>query len=193
MLGRGLIKSQPDADCGDFDHREIVGSEFLIACCYAPELFEFVEETLDPVAHAVESAAEGMGRGGGAAVGDDRHGILRLDHRSDPFRVVGLVGEHEAVGRQVIVEQRPGEGTVVGLTGAQGEAERQPLASTTAWIFVVSPPRERPMQRSGPPFLPPQRAGERGRWNCRSSECCRRKPLRWRPSGNPRCPSCASD
>ena len=66
-----------------------------------------------------------MGRGGGAAVGDDRHGILRLDHRSDPFRVVGLVGEHEAVGRQLIVEQRPGEGAVVGLAGAQGEAERQ--------------------------------------------------------------------
>ena len=56
---------------------------------------------------------------------DDRQGILRLDHRSDPFRVVGLFGENKAVGRQLIVEQRPGEGAVVGLAEAQGEAQRQ--------------------------------------------------------------------
>ena len=63
-----------------------------------------------------------MGRSDGAAVGDDRHDILRVDHRSDPFRVVGLVTEHKAVGGQEIVEQRPGEGTVVCLAGAQDEA-----------------------------------------------------------------------
>ena len=66
-----------------------------------------------------------MGRGGASAVGDDRHGILRFDHLPDPFRVVGFVGEHEAVGRQLIVEQMPGKRAVVGLAGAQGEAERR--------------------------------------------------------------------
>ena len=126
LLGRGLINSQPDADSSDLDHGEVVGGEFFVACCDAPELFEFVEETFDPVAHAIENAAEGMWRGGAAAVGDDRHRILRLDHRPDPFGIVGLVGEHEAVGRQVIVEQSSGKGAVMGLAGAQGEAERQP-------------------------------------------------------------------
>ena len=57
-LGRGLISTQPDADCGDFDHGEVVGGEFFVARCDAPELFEFVEETLDPVAQTVEIAAE---------------------------------------------------------------------------------------------------------------------------------------
>ena len=37
------------------------------------------------------------------SIRDDRQGILRLDHRSDPFRVVGLVGENKAAGRQLIV------------------------------------------------------------------------------------------
>ena len=59
-LGRGLINSQPDADRGDFDHGEVVGGELFVACCDAPELFEFVEETLDPVAQAVEHTAEGV-------------------------------------------------------------------------------------------------------------------------------------
>lgn len=125
FLGRGLISTQPDADCGDFDHGEVVGGELFVARRDTPELLEFVEESLDPVAQAVEGATEGMGRGGAAAVGDDGHRILGLDHLPDPFRVVGLVGEHEAVGRQLIVEQRPGKGAVVGLPWAQGEAERQ--------------------------------------------------------------------
>ena len=60
-LGRGLISAQPDADSGDFDHGEIVGGEFFVARCDASELFEFVEETLDPVAQAVEHTAEGVG------------------------------------------------------------------------------------------------------------------------------------
>ena len=125
MLGRGLISTQPDADCGDFDHGEVVSGELFVARCDAPELFEFVEEALDPVAHAVEIAAEGMGRLGTSAVGDDGHRILGLDHRPDPLRVVGLVGEHETVGWQLIVEQRPGKGAVMRLPWAQGEAERQ--------------------------------------------------------------------
>ena len=108
-----------------FDHGDVVGGEFPVACCDTPELFEFVEETLDQVAHAVEHTAEGIGRLGAAMVGDDRDRILGLDHRPHPFRVIGLVGEHEAIWRQAIVEQSSGKLAVVGLAGTHGEAERQ--------------------------------------------------------------------
>ena len=53
-LSRGLIGMQRDADCGDLDHGEVVGGEFVVACGDAPELLKFVEESLDPVAQAVE-------------------------------------------------------------------------------------------------------------------------------------------
>ena len=33
------------------------------------------------------------------------------------------VGEHEAIGRQLIIEQRPRKGAVMGLPWAQGEAK----------------------------------------------------------------------
>ena len=69
----------------------------------------------------------------------------------------------------------------------------RPVASVTTWIFVVSPPRERPMQRSGPPFLSPPHVDGPGRWNCRSSGCCRHRLERSHPSAGPRRRSCASD
>ena len=124
-LGRGLISAQPDADCGEFDHREVVGGELFVASCDAPELFEFVEEALNPITQTVKNVTEGMGSLGVATVGNDRHGVLRLDHRSDPFRVVGLVAEEEAVGRKLIFEQSFSSRAVMGLARAQGEAERQ--------------------------------------------------------------------
>ena len=97
--------------------------------CDAPELSQFVEEALDPVAQAVEVAAEGMGRPGAAAVEYDEHRILGLDHCPDPFRVTGLVGEHEAIWRQAIVEQSSGKRAVVGLAGAQQKRSSRPLVS----------------------------------------------------------------
>ena len=68
ILGRGLISAQPDANCGVFDHREVVGGELFVACCDAPELLEFVEEALNPITQAVENVTEGMGSLGVATV-----------------------------------------------------------------------------------------------------------------------------
>ncbi len=68
ILGRGLISAQPDANCGEFDHREVVGGELFVACCDAPELLEFVEEALNPITQAVENVTEGMGSLGVATV-----------------------------------------------------------------------------------------------------------------------------
>ena len=53
-LGRGLIRTQPDSNNSDFDRGEVSGGELLVTGCDAPKLFEFVEETFDPVARAVE-------------------------------------------------------------------------------------------------------------------------------------------
>ena len=90
---------QSNADSAGFVHGEVVGGEFSVPCCDAPELLDFVEGSLDAVAQAVEGATKGMGRVGAATVRDDGQRILGLDHLPDPFRVVGLVTEHKAVGR----------------------------------------------------------------------------------------------
>ena len=136
---RGQVKSDSAVKCVGFRTHyhasryglwrihlgEVVGGGFFIAGCDAPKLSKFVEITLDRVVHAIESPAEGVGRGGGTAVVDDRHGILGFDRRSDPFHVVGLVAEHEVFRRKINVPQRPGEGAFLVLLWAQGEAEQQ--------------------------------------------------------------------
>ena len=64
-------------------------------------------------------------------------------------------------------------------------------ASTTTWILIVSPPRERPRQRSAPPFLPSRPADGPERRCCRSSGCRRRARWRWGPSAGPTRPPSA--
>lgn len=102
----GVINAQLDAGC-----REMAGSEYFLSCCDTVELLEIAEEELGPVTHAEKSTAEGMGSGSSFAVGDDRNGTL--DHRPDLFHVVGLVGEHEAVRRQLMVEKMPVQKPIV--------------------------------------------------------------------------------
>ena len=63
FLGRGLISTQPDADCGDFDHGEVVGGELFVARRDTPELLEFVEESLGrPIPAASGGTAPAAGR-----------------------------------------------------------------------------------------------------------------------------------
>jgi hypothetical protein len=53
----------------------------------------------------------------------------------------------------------------------------KPFVSTSAWILVVRPPRERPMQPDPPFYCRWRHAGEPGSTNCRSSAHRPRKPL----------------
>src|ERR1700745_2525179 len=63
-----------------------------------------------------------------------------------------------------------GGATVMRLAFGQLSAIGRPQASTSAWILVVRPPRERPMQRDRSAFFGCwRRADARGCWRSRSS------------------------
>src|SRR5690348_6240438 len=53
--------------------------------------------------------------------------------------------------------------------GVSTSSRGRPCASVSAWILVVSPPRERPIQRSGWLFLSWRHADARAPRCCRSS------------------------
>ena len=62
--------------------------------------------------------------------------------------VVGAVGEQNLA--FCTVSSMSGcAASVMRLSLGQLERDGMPLASTTAWILVVNPPRERPMHRAG--------------------------------------------
>ena len=70
---------------------------------------------------------------------------------------------------------------------------QEPLASTRAWILVVSPPRERPMQRDRVAFFGRRRrVGAHGSTRSRSSGYRHRKPLIPHPEADPTPPPCAN-
>lgn len=68
-----------------------------------------------------------------------------LDQVTDAVGIIGLVRQHDGA-RAEVVEQRVGDLPIMRLAGGQAEPDREPCASTTTWIFVVSPPRLRPRQ-----------------------------------------------
>jgi hypothetical protein len=39
------------------DEREVVGCEFIVACCYAPAVLDPVEEPLDQIPDSIEIGA----------------------------------------------------------------------------------------------------------------------------------------
>jgi hypothetical protein len=66
-----------------------------------------------------------------------------LELLDEGVRVISLVAD-EGV-RLDLVEKRRSLSDVGRLPGVSDSATGLPSASTTAWIFVVRPPRERPM------------------------------------------------
>jgi hypothetical protein len=50
VLGRGLIKPEPETDASDFDHCEIVESAAVVSGRDVSELLELIEAALDEVA-----------------------------------------------------------------------------------------------------------------------------------------------
>ena len=83
--------------------------ELFVSGGYAAELLEPVEAPFDTISQPIQELAEGMGFLHAFSVGDDRDGVAILDHRPYPFGAIGLVGEEEAVWRQVRKQslQRP--------------------------------------------------------------------------------------
>ena len=128
----------------------------MIAVRDAPEVFDDVEEALDQVALPVErevAAALDL------AIGfrrDDRGDGAHFEAFDEGVRVVSLVGEQ---GFRLALRDQPF--SLLDVVDLAEEwtwppvrltAKGLPSASTMAWIFVVSPPREWPMAWSDPLF-----------------------------------------
>ncbi len=75
------------------DHGEEVSGEFFEACCEPSHIFHGAEETLDAVAHFVETGVVGDGLFGVALRWNDRQRPLIGDQPADGVRAVSLVGD----------------------------------------------------------------------------------------------------
>ena len=114
--------------------------------------FSLFEEPLDQIAFAIEPLAEWIVDFAVGFIGNIRRCALRLDLRADPIGIITLVSKHDGSAFEVL--QQVGRACrVVVLPGVIRRRSGRPFSSTSAWIFVVSPPRLRPTQRSPPPFL----------------------------------------
>ena len=155
-------------------------------------MFEFIEEPLDGIALSIKPAAEGRRleavRHGadippGPAFGEllaKGVGIIgRSANRMFPSRTVSNISS----------ALRPSWAWPSVSFRAMG----RPMASTRAWILVVKPPRERPMQRDRMSFFYRSRhVDERGWRMSRSSGCRHHKPLIRPPKDDPTHPLCAT-
>jgi hypothetical protein len=92
----------------------------FVACCDAPEVFDFEEEALDEVAFAVERVVA-VDLWGGGSGRDDCDRVLSGDDIAERFRVIAFVAE-DMIGWQ-IGDQSLGVGVVTGLTGRENEPE----------------------------------------------------------------------
>ena len=81
-----------------------------------PELLELVETTFNPISQSIQYLAEGRGGLCASAIVDDRDGITVLNQLAYLFGVAGLVGQEEAVRRQ-IRQQVPSGHAVMRLAG----------------------------------------------------------------------------
>jgi hypothetical protein len=111
-----------------------------------------VEEPFDAVARAVEHRAEARFPVAVNHCRDVRGSTDGFDAATQPIRIVGFVGQEDGVGMQP-AEQLFGNRTITRLARCETNSSGKPRASVSAWILVVSPPRERPIQRSGWLFL----------------------------------------
>jgi hypothetical protein len=75
------------------DHGEEVPAEFFKAGCEPSHVLHGAEETLDDVAHFVETQVMGDRLPGVALRGDDRQGPIVGNQLADRTRAVGLIGD----------------------------------------------------------------------------------------------------
>ena len=148
----------------------------MIAGRDASEVLELVEEAFDEIALTVEVMgyrallpAIPLGRdvGARAMVGNElEDGAGVVAPRSATVSRAGSRPSRRA-GTAALSEAWPGV-----ITKRRG----RPRPSTTTWILVLSPPRERPMAWSGPPFS--ARSVPEGRATaCRCAGCERSRCL----------------
>jgi hypothetical protein len=137
--------SDVDADRGKGDGGQEISGKFVVACGDPAQMLEFVEEALDQVALAIAFEVDGAYHPDVALAGDVGGGSARGEEFDDAAGAVAAVsaiasraGRNPAMrlGKVVLSEAWP---------GVSSKRTGRPTASTTAWILVLNPPRERPM------------------------------------------------
>src|ERR1051325_4626180 len=109
-------------------------------------MFDAVEEPLDAVARAIEHRAET----GLPAPVDHRRNVWGGAGSFDlPTQPIGTLSSKRTVSGRRCPSRPAATGQSPAWPGVSTSSTGRPLASVRAWIFVVSPPRERPIQRSG--------------------------------------------
>ena len=102
---------------------------------------------------AIGVLVEGMRPLACRIVGDDRQGPTFDEQAPQPVAVVSGVASQAAAGRDS-ADQGQCDANVAKLAGRYFERNGRPRESTIAWIFVVRPPRERPIACASAPFPP---------------------------------------
>ena len=115
---------------------EEISGEFVLACGDGAAVREFVEEALDEVTFAIEREVA-IALGLAIGLWGDQWGDLALVESVD--RRIGAIDQWLRASRSWAWP-----GVCIDSTGL-------PRASTSAWILVVSPPRDRPIACS--PFF----------------------------------------
>lgn len=117
--------------------------QFIVSCCNAPELLQSDEESFDDVSLFIKREGGLPWMAPVSLRRNDRCDLPFSEFFDERISIISLVGD-KGFGIDFIKERfcfsdvRP-------CPGVRERATPFPAASTTAWIFVVSLPRDRPM------------------------------------------------
>src|SRR5262249_3931727 len=121
-----------------------ISSEFVVAGGDAPPILDTTEEVFDFVPLPIETLRTIGLFDRVATFRDDRQSSFVLDLLTRCLTVIGLVGGHDER-RSRRIQDVFDDLTVVACPPVTVKFSGRPLPSTTAWIFVVRPPRLMPI------------------------------------------------
>ncbi len=125
-------------------------------------MLQATEESFDPITIAVALAVQAVLADPVRARRNDRLGLALANEADQLVGVESFVGDDRF--GLYLHEQSASFSHVVHLTAGECKLPSCPMFSTSAWIFGLNPPRDRPGACG--PFLsePTLRAGGLGRW-----------------------------
>jgi len=133
----GLMSAEPQPHRSELNHDKEVGSELVVAGSDAAEVLQLGEEALDQVAFAVKPFAEAGLPASAALRRDVRRGALVLDQLANLSGSTMVRGPRWSSNVSAIWPSCV-------CPGVRPRRIGRPCGSTTTWILVVSPPRDRP-------------------------------------------------
>ncbi len=146
--------AHPQSDGSEKNGGEVVSREFVEAGCDAAGVFEFVEETLDEVALAVDVEIDDAADPHVALRGDVGVGAAGLDQLDDRACEEATVGDHVARQAQAVGERW--ECRLVGrLTGREQKPDRQAAGVNDRMNFGAQSATRTTDGVIRAPFLPP--------------------------------------